>query len=72
MGSEMCIRDSNMARTLNRMITGLGTHEVIMDSAGPNALRIRLWPQTVREAKLKIKEVILVEENFGIRLAAVK
>ena len=54
------------------MIAGLGTHEVIMDSAGPNALRIRLWPQTVREAKLKIKEVVLVEEIFGIRLASVR
>lgn len=69
---EMERKRVNMARTLNRMIAGLGTHEVIMDSAGPNALRIRLWPQTVREAKLKIKEIILVEENFGIRLAAVK
>ena len=69
---EMERKRVNMARTLNRMIAGLGTHEVIMDSAGPNALRIRLWPQTVREAKLKFREVILVEESFGIRLVTVR
>ena len=70
--AEMERKRVKMARTLNRMIAALGTHEVIMESAGPNALRIRLWPQTVREAKLDIKEVILIEENFGIRLATVR
>ena len=41
--------------TLNRMIAGLGTHEVIMDSAGPNALRIAFGPKPVAKPNSRSK-----------------
>jgi hypothetical protein len=54
-----------LARTLNRMLLGISTHEVVMENAGNGVTVCRFWPQVAGD--FKFKQVSLVNE-YGLKL----
>ena len=58
-----------LARCLNRMISGINTHEVVMEAIDTQGgVRCRFWPQVVRKTKLRYRNVDIVREGFGLKL----
>jgi hypothetical protein len=61
---------NELAKTLNRMLRGLATHEVTVEDRGDGVLVCRFWPQIAQQ--FKFKQVLLVREGLGMKLLLIK
>ncbi len=55
-----------LAKTLNRMLLGIASHEVVIEDVAPGVTECRFWPQIARD--LKFKKVTVVREDLGMKL----
>ena len=59
-----------LAKMLNRMRIGLATHQTVVDNQGDGVLECRFWPQTAM--LFRFKKVVLVREDYGLKLLAIE
>jgi hypothetical protein len=61
---------NELAKTLNRMLRGLATHEVTVEDRGDGVLVCRFWPQIAQQ--FTFKQVLLVREGLGMKLLLIE
>jgi hypothetical protein len=59
-----------LAKTLNRMMRGLVSHDVVVEQAGNGVIVLRFWPQVAQQ--FKFRRVEIVHEGLGLKLLLIR
>lgn len=59
-----------LAKMFNRMRIGMATHETVVENIGSDRIQCRFWPKVA--VLFKFKRVVMVREDFGLKLLRIE
>ena len=60
----------DMARTLNRMLSGFATRRTVVEATPEGVIVCRFWPQIAQQ--FRFKQALIAREGLGMKLLVIK